>query len=261
MSLAFGIDRARERNVRRAEQRQEPVDGIRRHADALERERVGVEQILKIARPAAELPRERVEHLVERDRARRAAAELQVRELLAELASDRVRVLQARRVDRLMQRACSVVGAAVRAQRDLRAGEAAARRIEARRRDARLRRRVARQIGAAEVQSVERDVVLVGAESEHGEAGRAAVGAGNERHARERRGHGRQVAEHVDRNVVRVERLVASADFDLIAVAVRAALGPRSRAPRRATRPSCPCVASATRISSSTSRFTSKRVG
>ena len=85
-------------------------------------------------------------------------------------AADGVGVLERRRVDGLVQRARDVVVAAVGAQRDLRAGETAARRIEARRRDARLRRCVARQIGAGEVQAVERDVVLVRAEAEHGEA-------------------------------------------------------------------------------------------
>ena len=51
-------------------------NGVRRDADTLERERIGVEQIRKVARPAAELPRERVERFVERDRAASAAAEL-----------------------------------------------------------------------------------------------------------------------------------------------------------------------------------------
>ena len=68
-----------------------PLHRIRRDADALERERIGVEQILKRARAAPELPRERVEDLVERDRPGGAAAQLQVREPLAELAADRRR--------------------------------------------------------------------------------------------------------------------------------------------------------------------------
>jgi hypothetical protein len=137
--------------------------------------------------------------------------------------------LQRRRIHRLVKRSRLVVVPAVGAERDLRAGEAAARRIEARRGDARLRGRVARQIGAAEVEAVERDVVLVGAEAEHGEAARRTVDARNERDAGQCRRHRRQVAEHVDRHVVGVERLLTTADLRSIAVAI-GTLAPRNDA-------------------------------
>ena len=99
-----------------------------------------------------------------------------------------------RRVQDQAHAAGAVVRARARADVEVRATEPAARSVVGRRRERARDVCVARQIAGVERHAVERDAVLVGAESEHGEAVGRSVEAGDERHARERRRHRRDVA-------------------------------------------------------------------
>ncbi len=179
---------------------------------ALQSDRIGVEQVLVVVRATPELPRHVVERLVERDRPRQRPAQRRVRVLLSERARDRVGPLRLRRVEIQAHAARDEVRAGPRAQRELRAAEAAARDVVGRRHERARDRGVPGKPEPAEVHPVERGVVLVRAKAKYREAIGIAVGAGHRLHAGQRRGHRREVAHEIRRNVGRGDRPLGTAD-------------------------------------------------
>jgi hypothetical protein len=201
-----------DRDLRLLEDAEQPVNRVGGDAGGLEPELVGVEQRLVVVRPAAGLPRDVVERLVELHRTGAHPARRQIRVLLAEGARGTIGPLHLRRVEVQAHPAADEVRAGTRADAELSAAEAAARDVVRRRDERRRDRGVARQVGAAELHAVQRRVVLIGAESEHGEAVRPALLAGDELHSGKRRGHRGEVAQQVGRDVRVVDWTFRPAD-------------------------------------------------
>ena len=100
------------------------------------------------------------------------------------------------------------------------AAESAARYIVRRRHQRRCDIGITREIGATEVQAVQRRVVLIGRESEHGESGRISILSRYERHTRQRRRHRRDVALLIGGNRAVVDGPLAAADVGCRVVAL-----------------------------------------
>ena len=136
------------------------------------------------------------------------------------------------------------------------AAESAARDVVGRRGDGARNSRVAREARGARLHAVQRHGVLLGAKSEDGEAVGRAVDAGNEQHARERRGHRCEVTLKLRRQVRGCDVALRAADIGRLLVAVDALLH-RLDAWRSCRAESTFRRASATSTSSSARRLTS----
>ena len=145
--------------------------------------------------------------------------------MLAELAPGGIRPLQLRRVEVEARRSNLVVGAWPRADVEQAAAEIPARNVVRRRSQRRRDVRVARQIRAAEIHSIECRGVLVRRQAQHRESVGIPIRAGDQLNAGKRRGECREVAQLVGRDVSRRRRAFAAADVGHLVASHTLAVG------------------------------------
>ena len=203
------------------ENRQQANNRVGRDARRLESDRVGIEKRSQVVGSSPDLVGEVVERRVLPDRAREKSADGDVVVLLAQRSRGTISPLKLRRVEIEAHRACDEIGAGPSANLELRAAEAAARNVVGRGHERGRHVGVPREIRSPKIQSVERRLVLVGREAEHGEAGRIAILSRNQRDPGQRCGHRRDVALLIGGHRAVVDGSLAAADIGSGVVALR----------------------------------------